>query len=70
MNVFKTKFLPEDWNILVQENNQERWLLERRLNGKATVWYQDRWIPSKDLGLEILKEEFVSSPIARPPPKG
>ncbi|XP_061190399.1 uncharacterized protein LOC133198307 [Saccostrea echinata] len=37
MNVFKTKFLPEDWKILVQENNDEQWLMERRLDGQAEV---------------------------------
>jgi hypothetical protein len=34
------------------------------------MMYRGRWIPREDLKLEVAKEEFVSSPIARPPSKG
>lgn len=70
MDVFKTKFLPEEWKVLVEVNGDEQWLPERRLDGKSTVYYQGQWIPKRDLGLVIKQELFVSSPIARPPPNG
>lgn len=70
MDVFKTKFLPEEWKVLVEVNGDEQWLPERRLDGKSTVYYQGQWIPKRDLGLVIKQELFVSSPIARPPPHG
>lgn len=70
MDVFKTKFLPEEWKVFVEVNGDEQWLPERRLDGKSTVYYQGQWIPKRDLGLIIKQELFVSSPIARPPPHG
>ncbi|XP_062587274.1 uncharacterized protein LOC134248895 [Saccostrea cucullata] len=72
MDVYKTKFLSEDWRVLVREDDQERWLDVKKLDGEATVNYEDRWVPWNDLkqlNVEIIKEEFVKSPIARPPPK-
>ncbi|XP_061170270.1 uncharacterized protein LOC133179558 [Saccostrea echinata] len=73
MDVFKTKFLPEDWKYLVKEDDQERWLDVKMLDGEVTVNHEGRWIPWDDLkqrNVEITKEEFVKSPIAWPPPKG
>lgn len=70
MDVFKTKFLPEDGKILVQEGDEERWLPQRRLDGRTIMMYQGCWIPLEQLGLQVKNEQFVSSPIARPPPKG
>lgn len=72
IDVFKTKFLPEEWKVFIEVhvNGDEQWLPERRLDGKSTVYYQGQWIPKRDLGLVIKQELFVSSPIARPPPNG
>ncbi|XP_061190613.1 uncharacterized protein LOC133198551 [Saccostrea echinata] len=73
MDVFKTKFLSEDWKVLVREDDQERWLDVKKLDGEVTVKYEGRWIPWDDLkqrNVVITKEEFVKSPIAWPPPKG
>lgn len=70
IDVFKTKFLPEDGKILVEEGDEERWLPQRRVDGRTIVMYRGCWIPLEHLGLQVKSEQFVSSPIARPPPKG
>lgn len=70
MDVFKTKFLPEDGKIQVQEGDEERWLPQRRMDGRTIVMYRGCWIPLEQLGLQVKSEQFVSSPIARPSPKG
>ncbi|XP_062571181.1 uncharacterized protein LOC134233214 [Saccostrea cucullata] len=73
MNVFKLKFLPEDWKIWVRENNEERELDAKTLNGHMTVYHQNQWktwSEFKALNLEKIKEVFIKSPIARPPSNG
>jgi hypothetical protein len=37
MDVFKTTFLPEEWQVLVKEEDEERWFPQRRLDGRKAV---------------------------------
>lgn len=73
MNVFKTKFLPEDWKFLVKEGDLERWIDVQRRDKEANVIDEGRRMPWDDFKkrhVEITEEKFVESPIARPPPRG
>lgn len=73
MDVFKTKFLPEKWNFLIKEGDQERWVEGQIRDNVTFVKEADRWIPWNEYGGEnviVVKEEFVNSPIARAPPRG
>ena len=73
MDVFKTKFLSEDWRVLIQKGEEKKWLEGKRLNGRYNVLYDGNWIQRetlKTMGFQILKDVFVKSPVARPPPKG
>ena len=73
MDVFKTKFLSEDWRVLIQKGEEKKWLEGKRLNGRYIVLYDGNWIQRetlKTMGFQILKDVFVKSPVARPPPKG
>ena len=73
MDVFKTKFLCENWRVLIKKGEEERWLEGKRINGNYTVLYEGKWIERdtlKTMGFEISKDVFVKSPIARPPPSG
>lgn len=71
MEVYKQKFLEEQWQFIVKENEQEIQVDAKKLNGKTSIYYQGDWIDwseFKKMNLEIVKEVFVKSPIARPPP--
>lgn len=73
MEVFKQKFLEEQWQYVVKENDRETQLEVRKLNGKTTVYYENQRMTLDELikyNLEIVKKVFVRSPIARPPPNG
>lgn len=73
MEVFKQKFLEEQWQYVVKENDRETQLEVRKLNGKTTVCYENQRMTLdefKKYNLEIVKKVFVRSPIARPPPNG
>lgn len=73
MKVYKQKFLEEQWQLIVKENDQEIRIDVKKINGKTSVLYQNVWIDwneFKKMNMEIIKEVFVKSPIARPPPNG
>lgn len=73
MDVFKTKFLPEEWKFHIKEGDQERWIEVQRRDNETQVNDAGQWIPWDDFksrDVTIIKEEFLKSPIARPPPKG
>ena len=75
MGIFRTKFLPECWSILNEEEAQKHpncshewnfsciWLEGRKLNGfqEIEVLLKGEWVSSSTL--KIHKKKFVKSPI-------
>ena len=75
MGIFRTKFLPECWSILSEEEAQKHpncshewdcsciWLEGRKLNGfqEIEVLLNGEWVSSSTL--KIHKKKFVKSPI-------
>ncbi len=73
MEVYKQKFLEEQWQLIIKEDDKEIRIDAKKINGKTSVLYQNVWIDwneFKKMNMEIIKEVFVKSPIARPPPNG
>lgn len=73
MDVYKLKFLEEQWQIIVKENDIESPVDAKTLNGKTSVYYRNDWIDwteFRKMNPEIVKEVFVKSAIARPPANG
>jgi G:T-mismatch repair DNA endonuclease (very short patch repair protein) len=69
MNVFRTKFLEEEWKVKLEGDTD--WIPAKVLDGKLSVKRGNEWIRETDLRNEKVKErEFVSSPIAKVPPSG
>ena len=81
MGIFRTKFLPEKWLVLDQNCAREgcshewncicTWTPACKANGDANITIQDNdglWVPvNRD---EVVKQKFISSPIALIPQHG
>ena len=82
MGVFRSKFLPESWSVLLKEEIVQncihdheckcKWNDARKLKSSTflEVLYQGEWIPEHLLEVEILKRKFLKSPIALIPSHG
>jgi hypothetical protein len=74
LKVFTSKFLPENWMVLLKENEKYEcsheetceceWTEARKLSGGGQLFVktEETWIPEKRL--ELSKKKFHSSPIA------
>lgn len=74
MQVFKTKFLQEDWRVKVRNDGKlTDWLPARRLQGDFFIYFNETWVTGKELQNQdcvIEESEFVSSPISQIPSVG
>ena len=69
MNVFRTKFLEEEWRV--QLNGQDEWILAKMCEGTLSVLEEGQWVQEEELKDKVItKQEFVSTPIAKVPPSG
>ncbi len=69
MNVFRTKFLEEEWRVKLEGENE--WILAKVVDGKLYVLRENEWIHETKLpGEKVREKKFVRSPIARIPPSG
>jgi hypothetical protein len=66
MNVFRTKFLEEEWKV--QMNNEKEWIPARNCDGVLYVFQKNEWLVASTLN--VTNKEFVRSPIAKIPPSG
>ena len=66
MNVYRTKFLEEEWRVKLAEDTN--WLAAKYKDGRMKVLLGDRWVSEDEV--VIGEKEFVCSPIAKIPPAG
>ena len=66
MNVYRTKFLEEEWRVKLAED--KNWLMAKYKDGRMKVLRGDRWVSEDEV--VIGEKEFVRSPIAKIPPGG
>ena len=66
MNVYRTKFLEEEWRVKLAED--ANWLTAKYKDGRMKVLRGDRWVSEDEV--VIGEKEFVCSPIAKIPPGG
>ena len=66
MNVYRTKFLEEEWRVKLAEDTN--WLTAKYKDGRMKVLRGDRWVSEDEV--VIGEKEFVRSPIAKIPPGG
>ena len=58
--------LPEEWQVLIKDGVEQKWVNGRLQDGVLMVETRpDQWVP-EDM-VQVLKKEFVSSPIAQIP---
>lgn len=74
MEVFKSKFLQEEWRVKVRGNDGiSDWLQARRLQGDFSILFKEHWVTGEELQNQeyvIEESEFVSSPISQIPSTG
>lgn len=69
MNVFRTKFLEEDWKVKLEGSDD--WIPSKLIDGRLYVQRKNEWILDSELEDEKVSEkEFVRTPIAKIPPSG
>ena len=68
MNVFRTKFLEEEWKV--QLNDRDEWIPARMREGTLYVRVNDEWVREDQMKDTIRTSEFVKNPIAKIPPSG
>jgi hypothetical protein len=69
MNVFRTKFLEEEWKVKLEGNDD--WIPSKLIDGKLYVLRGNEWILETQLtGEKVTETEFVRTPIAKIPPSG
>ncbi|XP_060572998.1 uncharacterized protein LOC132730933 [Ruditapes philippinarum] len=69
MNVFRTKFLEEEWKVKFQGSDD--WIPSKLIDGKLYVLGGNEWIlQTKLTGVKVSETEFVRTPIAKIPPTG
>ena len=66
MNVYRTKFLEEEWRVKLPEDTN--WLTAKYKDGRMKVLWGDQWVLEDEV--VIWEKEFVRSPIAKIPPGG
>ena len=66
MNVYRTKFLEEEWRVKLAEDTN--WLVAKYKDGRMKVLRGDRWVSEDEV--VIGEKEFVRSPIAKIPSGG
>ena len=64
MNVYRTKFLEEEWRVKLPEDTN--WLTANYKDGRMKVLRGDQWVLEDEV--VIWEKEFVRSPIAKIPP--
>ena len=74
MKIFKTKFLPENWEVKVRKGNEiSEWLPAKLLDGNMSVVLNGIQMSGDQLqenGYLIEEKKFVSTPIAQVPSYG
>ncbi|XP_060564754.1 uncharacterized protein LOC132723964 [Ruditapes philippinarum] len=69
MNVFRTKFLEEEWKVKLE--GRDDWIPSKLIDGKLYVLRENEWIlKTKLTGEKVSETEFVRTPIAKIPPNG
>ena len=69
MDVFKTKFIEEEWRVKLEGKNE--WIPAKLMDEKLYVLRDNRWIYETELmGEKVSEKEFVRTPIAKIPPSG
>ena len=69
MNVFRTKFLEEEWKVKLEGGDE--WVPSKLIDGKLYVLRGNEWILETKLeGEKVSEKEFVRTPIAKIPPSG
>ena len=66
MNVYRTKFLEEEWRVKLPEDTN--WLTAKYKDGRKKILRGDQWVLEDEV--VIWEKEFVRSPIAKIPPGG
>ena len=66
MNVYRTKFLEEEWRVKLAEDTN--WVTAKYKDGRMEVLRGDRWVTEDKVVFG--KKELVHSPIAKIPPGG
>ena len=66
MNVYRTKFLEEEWRVKLAEVTN--WLTAKYKDGHMNFLRGDRWVSEDEV--VIGEKEFFRSPIAKIPPGG
>ena len=58
MNVFRTKFIEEEWNIKLE--GRQAWIPSKMIDQKLYILWQNQWILEAQLKSETVSEkEFV-----------
>ena len=83
LGIFRSKFLPEEWNILTSEGVKDEkcnheflctctWLKGRKKNAftEIEIYENNQWVSKVDFKGKIVKEKFVKSPIGLIPTHG
>ena len=69
MNVFRTKFIEEEWRVKLEGKNE--WIPARLMDEKLYVLRDNKWIHETELmGEKVSEKEFIHTPIAKIPPSG
>ena len=69
MNVFRTKFIEEEWRVKLEGENE--WIPAKLMGEKLYILRDNKWIHETELmGEKVSEKEFVRTPITKIPPSG
>ena len=69
MNVFRTKFLEEEWRVKFE--NEDEWTPAKKVDEITYILQDGEWMSQVDIKNKTIKEkEFVKTAIAKIPPSG
>ena len=69
MNVFRTKFIEEEWRVKLEGKNE--WIHAKLMDEILYVLRDNKWIHETELmGEKVSEKEFICTPITKLPPSG